>query len=303
MFFTHQLGALPAGEHELRVVAETADPDHAVSVDAVLHGAGGPRALVSGPGWTTGTGEQGVRVVRGLGARLTHTHAARRPHPLPGTAWLVGEPEIGERAVRFSASRSEEPRVQEFEVLLPVGAVEARLPVSAEQVELDGSAVAVADGRLVLDRPLEHPTALLVRTGPRAFDVGGAAWDGPVVVRTGPFIGPFADWPDVGLGAWSGAVRSTRSVHVGENERLRLDLGRVRGAVVVAVDGDVVGELFCGPFAVDLGDLAAGEHELAVTVYGTLAPRLDSVSPTHFMRPSQLRTGVRGPVRLVRRRR
>jgi len=301
MYFTHRLGALPAGEHELRVVAETADPAHAVSIDAVVHGERARQAVVSGPGWTSAAGQAEVRVVRGLGSGLTHTHAVRRPHPLPDTAWLAGEPEIGASAVRFSASRSAAPRVQAFEVLLPAGTVGADLPVPAERAELDGAAVAVEDGVLVLDRALDRPTTLTLRTAPRAFDVGGAAWQGPVVVRTAPFTGPFEDWGDAGLGAWSGAVRSTRSIRAGAGERLRLDLGRVRGAVVVAVDGEVVGDLFCSPFALDLGELAAGEHELSVTVYGTLAPRLDSVSPTHFLRPSQLRTGVRGPVRLARR--
>ncbi|SKC60082.1 glycosyl hydrolase [Krasilnikoviella flava] len=301
MFFTHRLGALAAGEHELRVVAETADLAHAVSIDAVVRGPGSRQAVVSGPGWTTGAGDAGVRVVRGLGAGLTHTHAVRRPHPLPDTAWLAGEPELGEPTVRFSAARSATPRAQEFEVLLPAGTIEADLPVPAVSAELGGAEVDVEDGRLALDAPLGRPTPLVVRTAPRAFDVGGASWDGPVVVRTGPFAGPFEDWPDAGLGAWSGAVRSTRSIRGGEGERLRLDLGRVRGAVVVAVDDEMVAELFCGPFAVDLGELGAGEHELAVTVYGTLGPRLDSVGPTHFLRPSQLRTGVRGPVRLLRR--
>jgi hypothetical protein len=300
MFFTHRLGALPAGEHELRVVAETADPAHAVSVDAVIDGTGGLQAVVSGPHWTTGASGAGVRVVRGLGAGLTHTHAARRPHPLPGTSWLAGEPELGEPAVRFSAARSTEPRGQELEVVLPAGTLEAELPVPVERAELGSATVVVERGRLVLDRPLERPTPLVVRTTPRAFDAGGAVWDGPAVVRTGPFSAPFGDWQDLGLGSWSGAVRSTRSITVAEGERLRLDLGHVRGAVLVAVDGREVGALFCSPFALDLGELTSGEHELTVTVYGTLAPRLDSISPTPFLRPSQLRTGVLGPVRLVR---
>ncbi|MCX5529583.1 glycosyl hydrolase [Streptomyces sp. NBC_00006] len=301
MFFTHHLGPLPAGEHELRVVAETADSEHAVSVDALVHGKGLRQTVVSGPEWTSGADGPPARVKRGLGAGLTHTYTARRPHPLPDAAWLTGRPEVGEPAVRFSAARSAAPRLQEFEVLLPAGAVEASLPVPVESAELAGAAVSVEAGRLTLDRPLDRPATLIVRTAPRAFDVGGAAWDGPVVVRTESFVGPFEDWRDAGLGAWSGAVRSTRSIHVAERERVRLDLGRVRGAVVIAVDDNVVGELFCSPFALDLGELAPGEHRLTVTVYGSLAPRLDSISPTHFLRPSQLHTGVRGPVRLTRR--
>ncbi|CAM3448038.1 glycosyl hydrolase [Isoptericola cucumis] len=302
MFFTHRLDGVPAGEHELRVVAETADPGHAVSVDAVVDGPAGRQAVVSGPAWTTGTTGERVRVVRGLGAGLTHTHVARRPHPLPGTSWLAGEPELGAPAVAFEAARSAAPRGQEFEVLLPAGTREVDLPVPASSVRLGGQVVTPEAGTLVLERPLERPTELVVQVGPRAFSVGGAAWSGPVVVRTEAFGGPFGDWRELGLGAWSGAVRSTRRLAARDGERLTLDLGRVRGAVVVAVDGEVRDTVFCSPFAVDLGPLAPGEHEVAVTVYGTLAPRLDSVSPTAFLRPSQLLTGVLGPVRLRRHR-
>ena len=169
-----------------------------------------------------------------------------------------------------------------------------------ESALLGGQVVPVDAGRLVLDAPVERATDLVVRVAPRAFGVGGAAWDGPVVVRTGTFPGPLTDWRDLGLGAWSGGIRSTRTLQVHDGERLRLDLGRVRGAVEVAVDDVQVAALFCAPFVVDLGDLDPGEHEVTVTVLGTLAPRLDSISPTSFIRTGQLSTGVRGPVRLLR---
>ncbi|MGP9744794.1 glycosyl hydrolase [Brachybacterium sp. AOP29-B2-41] len=303
-FFTHRVGALSAGEHELRVIAETDDPEHAVYVDAILDGNGWREAVVTGADWTTGPGtdpvRDGVRLVRGLGSRTTHAHAVRRPHPLPQTAWLAGGPEVGVPAVAFEASRSAAPRPQELVVKLPAGTVEAELPQPGDEVRLDGQEVMLEGTSLVLDSPLQRPTELSASWGPRAFGIGGAAWDGPVVVRTGDFTGPFEDWQEQGLGAWSGGMRSVCTVQVEAGQRLRLDLGRVRGAVEVEVDGTLVSSLFCSPFVTDLGDLAPGEHELAVTVLGTLAPRLDSVSPTPFLRPGQLSTGVRGPVRLLR---
>lgn len=303
-FFTHRVGGLIAGKHELRVIAETDDPEHAVSVDAVIEGDGWRQAVVTGADWTTGAGtgpaRDGVRLVRGLGSRLTHTHAVRRPHPLPEAAWLAGAPEVGKPAVLFEAARSAVPRPQELVVQLPAGTIEAELPQAVASARLDGREVALEGARLVFDAPLDGPADLAVRLEPRAFGVGGAAWDGPVVVRTDAFTGPFADWPDQGLGAWSGGIRSVRTIRVEAGQRLRLDLGRVRGAVQFEVDGTLVASLFCSPFVVDFEDLAPGEHELAVTVLGTLAPRLDSVSPTPFLRTGQLSTGVRGPVRLLR---
>ncbi|WP_053207607.1 hypothetical protein [Jiangella muralis] len=301
MFFTHRLDGLAAGAHDLRVVAETSDPEHAVWVDAVIDGPDGRTAVVSGPDWTTGPGPEPVRVVRGLGAGHTHARVARRPHPLPGTSWLNGEPELGEPAVAFEASRSAAPRPQRYELLLPAGTVRAELPVPAEAAELAGAPIRVDDGRIELAEPLRRPSELVVWVAARAHSVGGAAWDGPVRVHTAAFSAPFGDWRDLGLGAWSGALRSRRTIEARDGERLRLDLGRVRGAVSVTVDGEPAGAAFCAPFAVDLGELAPGEHELAVTVYGTLAPRLHSTSPTPFLKPSQLGTGVAGPVRLLRR--
>ncbi len=301
MYFTHRLDGLAAGEHELRVVAETSDPAHAVWVDAVIDGPGGPKAVVSGPDWTTGPGPQGVLVARGLGASLSHARMARRPHPLADTAWLSGEPELGEPAVRFEAARSAAPREQRFAVLLPAGTAAFELPAPVERAELGGLVIEAGDGRATLDAPLERPTELVAWTAPRAFSVGGAVWDGPIRVRTAPFTGPFGDWRGLGLGAWSGAVRSRRTIEARAGEHLRLELGRVRGAIAVAVDGEPVGEAFCAPFGVDLGTLTPGNHEVTVTVYGTLAPRLDSTSPTHFIKPNQLTTGVLGPVRLLRR--
>lgn len=303
-FFTHRLAHLTAGEHELRVVAETDDPEHAVSVDAVAQGDGWRQAIVTGPGWSTGAGtdpsQDGIRAVRGLGSRMTHTHTARRPHPLPAAAWLTGAPEVGEPAVPFEAARSTAPRPQELVVQLPAGTVLAELPKPASNARLDGHEVTLEGARLVLDAPLARATDLEISLEPRAFGVGGAAWDGPVVVHTDQFSGPLADWRDYGLGAWSGGIRSVRTVHVKAGEQLRLDLGRVRGAVQVEVDETLVTSAFCSPFVADLVDLSPGAHELAVTVFGTLAPRLDSVSPTPFLRTGQLSTGVRGPVHLLR---
>ncbi len=303
MYFTHEVGELSPGEHELRVVAESADAEHAVFLDMVMTDRRGRLTnVVSNARWWTAADvahrarSQPVTVVRGLGEGVRHAHTAQLPHPLPATSWLTGPPAVGNPAVDVQATISLTPRPQEFAITLPAGAVEAHLPVSgAHQVWLDGKPEVLTGGSLELPNALTAPAKLTVRTAPRAFNTGGAAWDGPVRVRTAPWTGPLADWRDAGLGAWSGAIRSEITID-GEREQ-RLNLGTVRGAVTVHWDGELLAEAFCGPYVFELPQ-SQGQHTLAVTVYGTLAPRLDSVSPTAFIPPSQLATGVLGPVTL-----
>ncbi|WP_345024774.1 hypothetical protein [Nonomuraea roseoviolacea] len=79
-----------------------------------------------------------------------------------------------------------------------------------------------------------------------------------------------------------------------------LDLGRVRGTAEVRVNGRACGVRVCSPYRFDVGAaLRPGENTVEVEVYGTLAPHLDAVSPTHFVFPGQRVTGLFGPVRLV----
>lgn len=303
MYYTHHLGELPAGDHELRLVAESDDPHHAVWVHLVVaNETGDPASVVSGPHWRTLTHaeEYGpVRVVRGLGAATTHAHSARLPHPLPASEWLTGPPHIGDSALAVEAASSSLPRSQHFWLTLPAGTVEADLPVAGvTHLEL-GDEPLELDGRTVrFDAPLTEPADLHIETEPRAFSIGAAMWSGPAMIRTGAWQGRITGWLEAGLGAWSGAIRSTLEVQNPPGRRYRLDLGQVRGAVQVSWDDRVIAEAFCGPYVFDL-PRGPGSHVLAVTVYGTLAPRLHAMSPTAFLPPSQLATGVAGPITLT----
>ena len=108
------------------------------------------------------------------------------------------------------------------------------------------------------------------------------------------------DWRDIGLGSWSGGVAYSRRL-AGGNDRTLLDLGRVRGSVRVNVDGRTVGEAFCQPYRFDLtGLLDPAGSEVEVTVFNTLAPYLEQASPTPWTFPSQLHSGLLGPVSLHR---
>ena len=298
MYFTHHLGELEAGAHELTVVAETAHPEHGIWVDGLLKTADGLWPLVSGTDWETGGAGAPARMVRGLGGGQAHAHTARRPHPLVSAQWLSGPPELGESSELFEASTSLEKSPQSYLVTLPSGTRKAFLPVECAEVELSHGEMSVEGKELVLDRPRGEPTELLVRVSSRAFSRAGAAWEGPVHIESGPFQGGFKPWEEWGLGSWSGAVRSSCQIEIHRDCEVELDLGRVRGAVEMALDGELVTRLFCAPYRASLGEISEGQHTLEVTVYGTLAPRLEAISPTPHITPSQLRTGIFGPVEL-----
>jgi hypothetical protein len=76
-----------------------------------------------------------------------------------------------------------------------------------------------------------------------------------------------------------------------------IDLGQVRGTAQVSVDGRKVAELFCAPWRVPLEDIS-GQVTIEILVHNTLAPYLDEATPTTWTFPSQLRSGLMGPVSL-----
>jgi hypothetical protein len=80
-----------------------------------------------------------------------------------------------------------------------------------------------------------------------------------------------------------------------------LDLGAVRGTAEVAVNGVPCGERVWGPWTVEVTDaLRSGTNTVEVVVRGTLAGYLDDASPTRAIAAGQVRTGLFGPVRLLR---
>lgn len=142
--------------------------------------------------------------------------------------------------------------------------------------------------------------ALRVRTRP-GYE-GGAALAGPLRCTVGPGRIRLGDWESRGLAEYSGGVRYGRVVTVPADAAagpVWLDLGRVRGTAEVRVGGTGAGVRVCSPYVFDLtGLVVPGANAVEVTVFGTLAPRLDATSPTHFVFPGQRVSGLLGPVRL-----
>lgn len=299
MFFRHELTP-GGGDHVLDVVADSVDARDAVFVDLVT----GTTALVSGPGWEARTGEwSGLTVEHeGRWGELQHCLAAVRPHPLTGAEWLAGAPVLGSAVLPLRSTDDVREAEQRFRFTVPAGTVGLELPLElpARVRIADGAEIPLVGPELTLDQPLSEAAEFEVVTAPTAVLRGGSAWRGPVRVRTVPAPLPLGEWGEFGLGGWSGGVTYTRTVEVPAGPDPVLDLGRVRGSVEVRVDGELVGEAFCTPYRFELGGAAGRSVRLDVTVHNTLAPYLAEATPTAWAFPSQLPSGLLGPVTLER---
>jgi len=221
-------------------------------------------------------------------------HLTRRPHPLPDVGWLeegtralpavFADPEVGDRAewLRFT---------------VPPGAISLRVPVcGSAALFVDGAEVARGAGTLTAELEPGGVRTATLRVEARPGSNGGALLDGPVLfeVEAGPI--ELGDWEQVGLAEYSGGVRYRTAVSTPGGPAV-LDLGRVRGTAEVSVDGERAGVRICAPYTFPV-TLPEGACDIEVVVYGTLAPYLDAVSPTHFVFGGQRVSGLLGPVRL-----
>jgi hypothetical protein len=318
MYFRHELDLAP-GEHTLELAAEAGHPRDALFADLVTDAASAdaasadvpsaPVALVSGAGWEVRTGDWRGRTVEhdASWGETQHCRAAVRPHPLPGAAWLRGEPTVGAPAHPLHSTDSAVPAAQRFRFTVPAGTTSLDLPLALPAAIriAGGEPTALTGHRFDLAEPLPRASTVEITTEPTAVLRGGSAWSGPVRLRTAPAPLPLGDWREAGLAGWSGAVRYTRAVEVPEaaaGTEPVLDLGRVRGSVQVAVDGEPAGRAFCAPYRFPLPAGAAGRTvRVEVTVRNTLAPYLHEATPTAWTFPSQLSSGLLGPVTLRQR--
>ncbi|MEH1127751.1 hypothetical protein [Micromonospora sp. CPCC 206061] len=289
----YDLGQLPRpGPHELSVEFTEASDAGAVLVDGLA---------LSGRHWSAA--RDGVRVETLVRRRQygdpAALHLRRRPHPLPETAWLDGAD--GGDVVVPTVLAVPTASVQWFSFPIPPGATAMRLGVQAEaEVSVDGAEVARGAGALAVDLGAapSGPRACVVRVTTQPGFSHGAALTGPVVFDVGDGLVGLGDWEEQGLAGYSGGVRYRQRFTVDAGGPATVDLGRVRGTAEVALNGEPLGARFCGPYRFT-GALRAGDNEIEVVVYGTLAPYLDEVSPTHFVYPGQRHTGLFGPVTLT----
>ncbi|MGW1408792.1 hypothetical protein [Streptomyces sp. NPDC002403] len=309
--------ALRLGDNEI-TVETSGDGERAVLVDAVLDDGHGGRVatLHSDSRWWAedARGRGPVRVRREPVGDPAALFLRRRPHPLPGAAWLDPEADDGTVVpVRFAVP-GRRGGVEWLWCELPPGTHRLTTTVhGGVTVHVDGAecpaAVTAVDARGVRTVTAELPpagrggprtAALRVRTRP-GYE-GGAALAGPLRCAVGPGRIRLGDWKSQGLAEYSGGVRYGRVLTVPADAAagpVWLDLGRVRGTAEVRVGGAEAGVRVCSPYVFELtGLVVPGANAVEITVFGTLAPHLDATSPTHFVFAGQRVSGLLGPVRL-----
>lgn len=150
-----------------------------------------------------------------------------------------------------------------------------------------------ADG--LADAPAaRHRATALELTGP---------WTVALKPAGGDVFGPEQDLPepcDLTAERFAGACGTFRyrlAFKLGQPlANAALDLGEVFECATATLDGHGLGTRICAPYIFELGDLAAGPHELAVDVINTLDHAVpDIFALTEAVAPS----GILGPVRLL----
>ncbi|MQA79323.1 MAG: hypothetical protein GEV10_12740 [Streptosporangiales bacterium] len=288
----------------VRVTTVAADPTAAL-VDSLPRERGG-LGLVSGPGWRATTDGADVP----LRLRRRHPHDPRfvcawpRPHPLPGAAWLEPAAAPGDVVVPVVPGVDVAERFEWLRLAAPAGTTALRVPTALEvTATVGGRSYEVVGGQVTPAGPLAPGTPVLLRLRATDGRSGGALLDGAVEVTVAETEVPLASWADLGLRALGGEVRYRTTVRLPapDGRRTLLDLGEVRGCADVSVNGTLCGRLVWGPWTADVTDaLRDGDNEIEVVVRGTLAGYLDDASPTRAIVAGQVRTGLFGPVRLLR---
>ncbi|MEA9986460.1 hypothetical protein [Subtercola sp. RTI3] len=230
-----------------------------------------------------------------------------RPHPLQAATWLETEAQSDTVVSLVPDARPAPGRTERLRFAVPIGATRIEVP-SAQPFTVSASAgltVTQSGAVLQLARPAAAGETITLVFTPQGGRRGGALLDGPLTVETGEQAAELLPWSELGLGSLGGAVHYRRSIRVPEGNAAAtlLDLGAVRGTASVSIDGTVATTLFAAPWVADLSDFVkpGTEHELVVTVRGTLAPYVQYASPTSAVMAGQTVHGLFGPVRLVKR--
>jgi hypothetical protein len=265
----------------------------------------GPVVSGAGADWRADRDGEPVPIVPG---RAQHgdpaaLHLRRRPHPLPGAAWLEDAENAADGTVLPAtlAVPGHGPRLERFRFAVPPGATRMAVDVHGDVTAafLDGEPIGAPRPDCALPGGGAARTAELhVLTAPGR--TGGAALAGPVRFTPGPGTIGLGDWEEQGLAGYSGGVRYRRRVDIpATGGDVVLDLGRVRGTAEVTVNGTGCGVRVCAPYRFTLDRAAlrpGGPNDIEIVVYGTLAPHLDETSPTHFVFEGQRVSGLFGPV-------
>ena len=275
----------------------------AVMVDGIVRGRNGESfSVISGSHWQVQRDSQAARQValyRPQWLDPAWSHLWRRPHPLPDAAWLDGTPGNSVVFPVVPDALAGNTRVEWFRWTLPPGATAMHLPVAGKaQIWADQQELPV-DNQIVQIPPSDRARRVVsLRVEPERGRSGGGVFNGPVTYETETGRIRLGEWALQGLETYSGGVRY-QTVFSLERvpDNLVLDLGKVRGTAEVWVNGQPAGARVWSPYEFAIQRMAvAGRNILEILVLNTVAPYLQTVSPTHYVRPGQTVSGLMGPV-------
>lgn len=289
------------GAHE--IIVEVTDPGQSGGLFADLLGEGGRAGerftLMSDANWQVARDDAPFSPV----AVRSNPHLDpsfvclwRRPHPLPGAAWLEGpQPDMVCEVPILSGLA---PRAQTFEWTIPPGARAMTIPLcdgADAELLIEGIKVALREGHVSLGESSSLARAARMEVRSRQLD--GGVFTGPIAYTLGNGTLSNGSWHTQGLGNYSGAVRMCQTFSSAEESPALLDLGVVRGTVEAWCNGQSLGIRFAAPWTFDL-TLSSGENMIELLVTNTLAPWMQAWSPTMMITNDQIPSGVMGPVKL-----
>ncbi|MCA0453725.1 MAG: hypothetical protein LCI00_07105 [Chloroflexi bacterium] len=277
----------------------------ATMVDALIEGAGSERlSITSGAHWQVrrdGGAAQPVKLFRIQWNDPAWPTLWRRPHPLPEAAWLDNTPSNGVVLPVVPDAQAGQARVEWFAWQLPPGVREVQIPVAGQaRLWVDGEECALDNGAAHIGLSDKVQRVAWLRVEPENGRTGGGVFTAPITYTTAAGAMRLGDWAAQGLTAYSGGIRYQTTFRLDAlSSGVVLDLGKVRGTAEVTVNGQGAGVRVWSPYQFDITALCdVGENTVEVLVLNTLAPYLDAVSPTHYVRPGQKVSGLFGPVQV-----
>jgi len=228
--------------------------------------------------------------------------SAGRP-PIPRLRWFIES-----SGLTYDVQPEARQRVGWYRFEAPAGVRAITLQLDALDVTawVDGREMAVRDGRIELDAPSPRVCRVALRIEQKPGRYAGAAIPEPVSFECEEARMPLGDWCDHALECYSGGAVYSRRFTLEERHlcgQVLLDLGNAMVTAEVRVNGAVVGVGLARPFEFDITEhVRAGDNELEVEVYNTLANHYSQGTPSRFVYEGQTVSGLLGPVTLNFRR-
>lgn len=277
----------------------------AVMLDGIVDGVGGETlSIISGAHWQVKRDQNEptpVSLYRSQWLDPAWTLLWRRPHPLPETNWLDGTSSDDAVLAIAPDALAGQQRVEWFRWTLPPGATAMHLPVAGQyQVWVDGENLTPGGDTIAIPSSDTPNRTVLIRVKPEQGHTGGAIFTDSVSYDLGAGRIKLGNWSQQGLEAYSGGLRYRTEFTLENLPRpLVLDLGHVRGTAEVWVNGNLVGVAVWSPYVFEISQwIQGGVNTVEILVLNTLAPYMDAVSPTHYVRKGQTVSGIMGPVTL-----